>query len=321
MRTIAVLKECQKEEKEYILSSIENDDTVVFFKDERELLASNSLETIDIVMGEPDIETVEALPNLRWLQMTWAGANKYISSKFLFENICLTSASGSYGNVISEYIIAGMLCIFRNIFLYRTQMENGHWDKIEKEDTLEGKRVLVFGTGDIGKETAKKLKCFSSYVIGINRSGNKDIDCFDEIMTIDKLDEQLPMADIVIITMPGTKETAGMFDKNRFSKMKKNAMLVNIGRGFIVDTDALTSALQNNMLGSAVIDVTDPEPLPANHPLRKMNNVVLTPHISGLGWGTNNYTRKKILDIFCENLKRDINGEQLKNIIDFEKGY
>ena len=144
---------------------------------------------------------------------------------------------------------------------------------------------------------------------------------FDEIYTIDTLDKQLENADVVVIALPGTAETAGMFDAKRIKKMKENAILVNVGRGFIVDTDALTSALQKGLIKGAVLDVTEPEPLPLNHPLQYMKNVVLTPHISGISWGENMFTRKRILDIFCENLVRDKNNELKKNIIDFDTGY
>ena len=128
-------------------------------------------------------------------------------------------------------------------------------------------------------------------------------------------------ADVVIIALPGTSETAGMFDTERIKKMKEGAILVNVGRGFIVNTEDLTNALQKGLLKGAVLDVTEPEPLPEKHPLRCMENVLLTPHISGISWGENKFTRKRILDIFCENLKRDRNNELKKNIIDFRKGY
>ena len=144
---------------------------------------------------------------------------------------------------------------------------------------------------------------------------------FDEIYTIDSVDTQLSSADVVVIALLGTPETAGMFDAARIKKMKGNSILVNVGRGFIINTDALTNALQNDLLRGAVLDVTEPEPLPENHPLRNMENVILTPHISGISWGRNMFTRKRILDIFRENLMRDRNNELKKNIIDFSKGY
>lgn len=321
MRTIAITKKCLESEKNLILAAIEKDDRALFFGNEQELLESEDIENIDIVFGEPELSTIPYMKNLRWIQMTWAGANKYTSSAELFDHISLTSASGAYGNVISEYIIAGILALYRNLFLYREQMKNGYWDKIEREDTLEGKRALILGTGNIGQETAKKLKCFETYTVGMSRNTKDKQLGFDEMDTIKNLDDQLQTADVVIIALPGTTETAGMFDEERINKMKSDSVLVNVGRGFIVDTVALTNALQNGRLKGAVLDVTNPEPLPEKHPLRDMENVLLTPHISGIGWGDNKFTRKRILDIFCENIKRDDKKECLKNTIDFSKGY
>ena len=321
MRIIAITKKCLECEKEFILSSVAKEDKVLFFDNEKELLKSEDYANIEIVFGEPEHSTIHFMKNLRWIQMTWAGANKYTSVPDFPDHIILTSASGAYGCVISEYIVSGILALYKNLFSYRAQMKSGGWNCIEGEETLEGKRVLILGTGNIGQETAKKLRCFGAYTVGICRTpGNKPLS-FDEIYTIDSVDTQLQSADVVIIALPGTAETQGMFDAERIKKMKANAILVNVGRGFVVNTDELTNALQKGLLRGAVLDVTDPEPLPEKHPLRSMENVLLTPHISGIGWGENKFTRKRILDIFCENLKRDKNNEPKKNIIDFSKGY
>ena len=321
MRTIAITKKCLEDEKKLILSSVEKEDKVLFFDNEKELLESEDCANIEIVLGEPEHSTIQLMKNLRWIQMTWAGANKYTSVSDFPDNIVLTSASGAYGCVISEYIVAGILALIRKLFLYRTQMKSGGWDKIEGDDTLEGKRVLILGTGNIGQETARKLKCFGAYTVGICRTHSDRHLPFDEIYTIDNVDVQLQSADVVIIALPGTAETAGMFDAEKMKKMKASAILVNVGRGFIVNTDELTNVLQRGLIRGAVLDVTDPEPLPEKHPLRNMENVVLTPHISGISWGENKFTRKRILDIFCENMKRDRNNEPKINIIDFNKGY
>lgn len=321
MSTIAIVKKCMENERDFILSHSDPNDKVLFFDDEKQLLLSEAIDNIEIVLGEPEIDTVLALKKLKWLQMTWAGANKYTTHPELFENITLTSASGAYGDVISEYIISGVLALYRNLFLYRNQLKDGGWNRIEKEGTLEGKRALILGTGNIGIETAKRLKVFGTEAIGICRTNKDNIPYFDAVYTNEYLDREVEKADIVIIALPGTKETANMFDKDRIAKLKPDSILVNIGRGIIVDTDALTEALSNNRIQGAVLDVTNPEPLPDNHPLRIMENVVLTPHISGIGWGDNKYTRMKILDIFCDNLKKYKDGKVLKNIIDFNKGY
>lgn len=321
MRIIAIIKKCLECEKKLILSSVGKEDKVLFFDNEEGLLKSEDYMNIEIVFGEPEHSTIHSMKNLRWIQMTWAGANKYTSAPDFPDNIILTSASGAYGCVISEYVISGILTLLKNLFSYRAQVKSGGWNQIEGDDTLEGKRVLILGTGNIGQETAKKVKCFGAHTIGICRNlSNKQLP-FDEIYTIDRVDMQLQSANVVVIALPGTAETAGMFDMERIKKMKANAILVNVGRGFIVNTDELTNALQNGLLRGAVLDVTEPEPLPEKHPLRDMENVVLTPHISGISWGGNMFTRKRILDIFCENLMRDKNNELKKNIIDFSKGY
>lgn len=321
MRVIAIIKKCLECEKKLILSSVEKEDKVLFFDNEKELLKSEDYANIEIVFGEPEYSTIRFMKNLRWIQMTWAGANKYTSGPDFPDHIILTSASGAFGCVISEYIVSGILALYKNLFSYREQMKSGGWNQIESDDTLEGKRVLILGTGNIGQETAKKLRCLGSYTVGICRTPSNKHLPFDEIYTIDSVDTQLQSADVVIITLPGTVETAGMFDAERIKKMKANAILVNVGRGFVVNTDELTNALQKGLLRGAVLDVADPEPLPEKHPLRYMENVLLTPHISGISWGENKFTRKRILDIFCENMKRDSNNEPKTNIIDFSKGY
>ena len=133
------------------------------------------------------------------------------------------------------------------------------------------------------------------------------------------VDEYLPQADCVAITLPGTTATKGMFDAERMAKMKDGAILLNVGRGMIVDTDALCAALENGKLAGAGVDVTDPEPLPADHPLWKMENAVITPHISG-GYHLQE-THDRIVRIMAENLKRFLAGEPLRNVVDFSTGY
>jgi len=321
MRTIAITKKCMEYEKELILASVEKDDKVLFFGNENELLESIDFDDVEIILGEPELSTIHSMKNLRWIQMTWAGANKYTSALDFPKDLVVSNASGAYGCVISEYIVSGILALVKNLFPYRTQMQDGGWSKIEGEDTIEGKRALILGTGNIGEETAKRLKCFGCETVGICRTPGKKVPFFDEMYTIENLDEQLPCADMVIIALPGTAKTAGMFDADRISKMKADAILANVGRGFIVNTDDLTEALQSGCLRGAVIDVTNPEPLPENHPLRNMENVILTPHISGVSWGDNNFTKKRIMEIFCENLKRDSKNEPKRNVVDFRKGY
>ena len=156
-------------------------------------------------------------------------------------------------------------------------------------------------------------------MIGVRRTGTDKPDFVDELIHTDKLDEYLPQADCVAITLPGTTATKGMFDAERMAKMKDGAILLNVGRGMIVDTDVLCAALENGKLAGAGVDVTDPEPLPADHPLWKMENAVITPHISG-GYHLQE-THDRIVRIMAENLKRFLAGESLRNVVDFSTGY
>lgn len=321
MRNIAILKECNGREQQLILSALQSEDRVFWFDSEQAMLESPQLAEIDIVFGEPAPDTVRAMARLRWVQMTWAGANKYTAPGAFPEGKTLTSASGAFGGVISEHILAGVLCLYKNLRRYREQLQRGQWQLLPGDDSLEGKRALILGTGNIGSETAKKLKAFGAYTVGISRSGRKTPDCFDLCYRVDGLDEQLPQADLVIVALPGTPSTKGLISAERICRMKPGAVLVNVGRGFVVDTQALTDALEQGRLGGAVLDVTDPEPLPPEHPLRYMEQVVLTPHVSGISWGENTATREKILEIFRENLHRDAAGLPLRSQIDLAQGY
>lgn len=314
MRKIAIMKPCTPGEVALLESALIPGDTL-FFQD------AWTNEEIDIVLGEPDFSQIEEMPNLRWIQMTWAGANKYTAIADFPETVTVTSASGAFGNIISEHILAGILSLYKNLPAYAKQMADGGWAQETGDDTLEGKHALILGTGNIGTETAKKLKAFGVHTTGICRKNTAADLCFDRCYTAEHLDALLPEADLVIVALPGTKETSGMIGEAQFAKMKDGALFVNVGRGFVADTAALTGALETGKLRGAVLDVADPEPLPPAHPLRQMENVVLTPHISGISWGENTFTRKRILDIFCENLQRDAQGLPLNNIIDFTKGY
>ena len=179
--------------------------------------------------------------------------------------------------------------------------------------------TAVLGLGDIGGEFAKRAKALGARVIGVRRKGTDKPDYVDELILTEKLDEYLPTADCVAITLPGTKETKGMFGAERLSKMKDGAVLLNVGRGMIVDSDALYDALESGKLSGAAVDVTDPEPLPAKHPLWQQENAVITPHVSG-GFHLPE-THDRIIRIMAENLSAFRKGEPLRNVVDCETGY
>jgi len=223
--------------------------------------------------------------------------------------------------VISEHIMAGLLALYKNLRAYRAQLQHGFWQLLSGDDSLEGKRALILGTGDIGSNTAKKLQAFGAITVGICRTERTSLPYFDELYAISSLDAELPKADLVILTLPGTTETRGLMSRERIEKLNRGAILVNVGRGFVVDTDALTHALESGKIRGAVLDVTDPEPLPKGHRLRQLENVILTPHVSGISWGENDLTRHKIIRIFADNLQKDAQNEPLAHQIDLARGY
>ena len=173
--------------------------------------------------------------------------------------------------------------------------------------------------GDIGGEFAKRVKALGAYVIGVRRTDTRCPDYADEVHLTADLDVLLPRADVVAIAMPGTRETAHLMDRRRIGLMKEGAVLLNVGRGAIVDTEALCDALESGHLLGAGLDVTDPEPLPQGHRLWEIPSAVVTPHISGFFHLQE--TLERIIRISAENLKAYRCSEPLRNLVDFSTGY
>ena len=179
--------------------------------------------------------------------------------------------------------------------------------------------VLVVGLGDIGLYFARMVKALGAYVIGVKRRAGACPEGVDELFTTEQLDEVLPRADIILSVLPGTKETYHIFTKERFAMMKDHAIFMNAGRGSAVDSDVLYEAVRDHQIASAGVDVTEPEPLPPEHPLWKLENVMITPHISGQYHLPETFER--IVDISAANLFAYLIGQPLRNIVDFATGY
>lgn len=184
---------------------------------------------------------------------------------------------------------------------------------------IEGSRVLVVGLGDIGTAFARKMKALGCRTVGIKRRDGRKPEGVDDLYTLERLEQQLPKADIVALSLPGNADTYHLLSRERMAMLKKNAVILNVGRGMTLDTDALTDALREGRIAGAALDVTDPEPLPEDHPLWSMENVIITPHVSG-GFSLPE-TLEQILDICIANLECYLVGRPLRNIVDFETGY
>lgn len=257
-------------------------------------------------------------PNLQWLQTWSAGVNSLPLKRLQSNNVQITSANGVHAYPISETIFALMLGLTRKIHTYVRQQLNQTWHHASMNQEIHEKTVGIIGVGNIGLETAKIAKAFGMTVLGIRNSGQAE-EYVDEMYTPADLHTILPKCDYVIITLPLTQKTKGLFGKKEFQLMKSSAFFINIGRGAIVEENELIEALEEKQIAGAGLDVFEIEPLPKKSPLWEMENVIITPHTSG---STEHYNKRVIEDIFVPNLKSYLDGKVPSiNLLDFEKGY
>lgn len=273
----------------------------------------------NVIIGNVPREYLKDSPNLRWIQLNNAGTEGFCDPGVLPEGTLLTNASGAYGMAISEHLIAMLFMIQKHLGVYRDQQKEHLWIKQEPMLVTEGSTVLVLGLGDIGSTFARKMKAMGSYVIGVCRTLREKPDYVDELYTMDALSRLLPRADVVSLSLPGYAATRGVIGKEELDRMKPGAVLLNVGRGTAVDTNALSDALYAGKLAGAGLDVTDPEPLPADHPIWDAPGALITPHVSG-GYALKP-TLEKILALSARNLERYEKGETLENMVDLTTGY
>ncbi len=281
--------------------------------------AREQVQAADVIFGNPEVELLRGCDRLRWIQLSSAGADRYAEQGLLPEGALLTNATGAYGLTISEHMMGMLLMLTKKLHLLRDHQNQGTWRNAGPVKTLMGANVLVLGAGNIGTEFAKRVKAFGCYTVGVRRTPGEKPSCFDEMHLMEEIDTILPRADVVAMALPGTPETARIIDRKRFSVMKDGAVILNVGRGSAIETEALCDALESGKLWGAGLDVTDPEPLPAGHRLWKYPNAVITPHCAG-GFGLSE-TKEYIAEIFRRNLERLLNGEELENIVDPATGY
>ena len=272
-----------------------------------------------VILGNVPAAMLHGSPALEWLQTNSAGVEAYIRPGVLAGDTLLTNATGAYGLAIAEHMLGMLLELFKKLELYRDAQKSGAWQSQGAVKAVYGSTVLVLGMGDIGGEFAARCKALGAKVIGVRRSPRPCPEYADEVHLLEDLDSLLPHADVVAVTLPGTDATRGLMSRERLAKMKEGAVLLNVGRGFIVDTEALCDGLERGHLSGAGVDVTDPEPLPPTHRLWNIPTAVVTPHISGFYHLRE--THERIVGIFLENLRHFQAGEPLRNLVDFATGY
>lgn len=270
----------------------------------------------EVVIGNVPHAMLQYAENLRLLHLGSAGTDGY--PERMPKGAQLTNSSGAYGLAIAEHMLAELMAIIKKLYLYEENQKQSLWRDEGPVTSVYGATVLSVGMGDIGGEFLKRCKALGAHTIGVRRSGGEKPDWADEIYTPDMLDELLPKADFAALSLPATAGTIGLFDARRLSLMKQGAVLINVGRGSTVDGNALAYEANRGHIYAA-LDVTDPEPLPPDHPLWTARNVHITPHISGFFHLRE--TLNRIIRIGAENLRRYVNGEPLLNLVDPETGY
>jgi phosphoglycerate dehydrogenase-like enzyme len=257
-------------------------------------------------------------PNLRWIQLTSAGVDRAARSGLLDSEFMLTSASGLHATPIGEYVLCIMLMFSKGANRFVRAQERNEWLRFMPNE-LYGKTVGVVGLGHIGAEVARLAKAFGCRVLATRRSATErtNDELVDKLLPASDLAYLLGESDFVVISVPLTPETRHLIGEAELRAMKPTGVLINIARGPVVDEAALVRALKEGSIGGAGLDVFEQEPLPPESELWDIENVILSPHISG---GTEIYNQRAV-GIFCENLRRYLAGEPLMNLADAARGY
>lgn len=286
-------------------------------------LKSDDAQLLDceIIFGGIQPTFLSQTTKLKWLHAHFAGVDSLLQPEVKFpEEVILTNSAGTYGIAISEYLLTTTLMLMRRNLEYAKLQFQNTWQQLGEVKCIYGSNICVVGLGDIGGNYAKRCQALGATVKGVVRTPRKvKPDSVDELYTIDQLDDAISDADVVALCLPGTSETIGLFDEARLNQMKPGALILNIGRGTAIDTAALIDALESGQLGGAGLDVTDPEPLPTDSTLWQMNNVIITPHISGNQ--TLELTNDLIVDKFVKYLQDYVVGREFERIVNKELGY
>ena len=287
-------------------------DRVDFIFGEWNILSEAELEDANVIIENLPLEKLAMVRDLKWLQLNSAGTEPYSNSGVLADDVLLTNSTGAYGQAVSEHGFAMLFSLMKKLHLYRDNQNIGKWQSEGRVVTLRDKTVLILGLGNIGEHFADLVRPFGCRIIGINSSGKKNNKA-DEVYSLAELDEILPNADIIFSSLPENPDTINLFNEDRFKLMKTSSFLINVGRGSAVVTDALCNAVENGEIAGAGIDVLKVEPLPSNHRLWNVKNIIITPHISGYFHLAE--TKMRILDIVRYNLEAYLSSEKLKNMI------
>lgn len=290
-----------------------------------QVTADNVMEQIpdaDALIGSITPEQVRAGKELQWVQTMSAGVERLLhlsgETDLRDSDIILTNNQIVQGPEIADHAMAMLLTLTRSIHKFLKHQSQQEWQPSSFSGIeLNGKTALVVGVGGIGTQIAFRAWASEMKVIGVDTEDIPYMPIIEKVVKPDQLNEVLPQADVIFVAAPHTPLSHKMFGKEEFTQMKQGAYFICVSRGSLYDLDALTHSLQSGHLAGAGVDVTDPEPLPADHPLWEVPDVIITPHIAT----RSDKSRERMVGTIKTNLRRFIDGKPLINVVDKEKGY
>lgn len=280
----------------------------------------------DVLYGIPDLdsallaEVIRDNPALSWVQIMAAGGGGQVKAAGLtateLDRVRFTTSAGVHGGPLAEFAVFGVLAGAKTLPRLLRQQRAHEWSSRWEMAQVSEQTVLVVGLGGIGAEVARKLDALGAHVIGTSRHGD-GVPGVAEVVHPDTLAEVLPRVDAIVLTLPGTAATERMFGAELFAAVKPGVTIVNVGRGVVIDEDALLPALRDGRVGFAALDVTAVEPLPEASPLWDEPNVLLSPHTAALNSGE----ERRIAELFIANLRAFRAGEPMRNVVDTVEFY
>ena len=290
---------------------------------------ADALERAEVVFGIPGssgeglVDLVRRAPRLEWVQARNAGAGEQLGAALRLagdelDGITVTTSSGVHAGPLAEFAIFGMLAFAKELPLLQRDQRARHWPSGQHPvGELRGRTLLLVGVGAIGTETARLASAFGMHVLAVKRELSAGIPHVDELHPVSDLRALVGRADAIVITLPATDATRGLLDADTLAAVKPGAVLVNVGRGAVVDEAALAERLQDGTLAGAALDVFAEEPLPEDSPLWGLDNVIVSPHAIALV----DAEEPRIVELFIDNLRRRRAGKQLRNALDPEVLY
>lgn len=273
----------------------------------------------DVITGFPNRDILKKASKLRWLHLQSAGVNGYEKREYFGNpDMLLTRSAGVHAPAMAEHALSMALSLTRKLPTLYSSQQHGCWEPIHARMELHDAQVLMLGTGYLASALVPLLNAFGCHITGLRRDTGKPVPAgYERMLSGEQLCEALSQTDYIFSTLPLTEATRHIMNREAFRSIRPGAIFINMGRGGTVDTAALLEALESGQLGGAGLDVTEPEPLPADHPLWYAPNCVITPHCSA--WS--DATDRRRYETFLRLLGMFLRGETLPGQVDFAAGY